>query len=277
MEILNDTSPSRGTATTPPLKLSPIKPLPRDRASYLSAADFKFLKVLGQGSFGKVYLAQYRNQLNNNNSSLFAVKAIPKPCSMAESDQEEIRHTIIERDILEILNRHRHPFIASLEFAFQSTTTLYIGMCYVPGGSLASLIQKHTSLELSTIQAVAAQLVVALSHLHGLDIAYRDLKPDNIMLSSRGQIILVDFGLSKKGVTPTSRAYSLVGTPNYCAPEVLKSGIRLLTAKKYQVGAVKNDGYGKAVDWWSLGVVIYEMLGGMPPFQGSDLRDTYKR
>jgi serine/threonine protein kinase len=131
--------------------------------------------------------------------------------------------------------------------------------------------------------------VLAISHLHSLHVLYRDIKPHNVMLDSRGHIVLIDFGLSKQEIMHPRGAMSLVGTPDYSAPEVLRTGvfqIEQYNKQKAGGGAKKkeatvktpaNIGYGKAADWWSIGVMVYEMLAGTPAFRGADLRETYQK
>lgn len=133
--------------------------------------------------------------------------------------------------------------------------------------------------------------MLAISHLHSLNVLYRDIKPHNVMIDARGHLILIDFGLSKQEISHPKGALSLVGTPDYSAPEVLKTGVQQIEAHnrekqarkagmkvaKEPVVVPKSIGYGKAADWWSLGIMIYEMLSGTPTFRGTDLRQTYQR
>lgn len=143
----------------------------------------------------------------------------------------------------------------------------------------------------------AAELVLAISHLHSLNVLYRDIKPHNVMIDARGHLKLIDFGLSKQEIVHPRGALSLVGTPDYSAPEVLKTGVQQIEAHNRERAAAagkknarKNStsadsasnripkiGYGKAADWWSLGIMIYEMISGTPTFRGADLRQTYQR
>lgn len=139
--------------------------------------------------------------------------------------------------------------------------------------------------------------MLAISHLHSLNVLYRDIKPHNVMIDARGHVILIDFGLSKQEISHPRGALSLVGTPDYSAPEVLKTGVHQIEAHnreknnkdknkkpdKDSPGLTSTSaklpkiGYGKAADWWSLGIMIYEMLSGTPTFRGADLRQTYQR
>lgn len=149
------------------------------------------------------------------------------------------------------------------------------------------------------VRFYAAELVLAISHLHSLNVLYRDIKPHNVMIDGRGHLILIDFGLSKQEIIHPRGALSLVGTPDYSAPEVLKTGVQQIEAHNRErnnanaggTGGKKSPtktggssgrmppkmGYGKAADWWSLGIMIYEMLSGTPTFRGADLRQTYQK
>lgn len=156
------------------------------------------------------------------------------------------------------------------------------------------------------VRFYAAELILAISHLHSLNVLYRDIKPHNVMIDARGHLVLIDFGLSKQEISHPRGALSLVGTPDYSAPEVLRTGVQQIEQhnrekalraqnkkkKASSTAAAKNKkagetvyaenklphiGYGKAADWWSLGIMIYEMLSGKPTFRGADLRETYQR
>lgn len=136
--------------------------------------------------------------------------------------------------------------------------------------------------------------MLAISHLHSLNVLYRDIKPHNVMIDARGHLVLIDFGLSKQEISHPRGALSLVGTPDYSAPEVLKTGVQQIEAnnrekasanggrkkkipKSSQQSKLPMIGYGKAADWWSLGIMTYEMLSGTPTFRGADLRQTYQK
>jgi serum/glucocorticoid-regulated kinase 2 len=235
------------------------------RSLALSFSDFDVVGVLGQGGFGTVVLVQR----HLNPDEYFAIKIIDKQ-SGAESALKERR----------ILSGVRHPFLTCLRFAFQTQTKLYLGMDYYKGGNL--YLHMHSSkmdpnLSLSsgrrfTVERArfyAAELAIALSYLHAHGIIYRDLKPDNIMLDKTGNIRLVDFGISKQlrlegapGSHNYSQAGTLAGSPAYIAPE------QLLTQKPQ---------YGMEADWWSYGVLLYEMLTGSTPFFDANISQMYKK
>lgn len=222
---------------------------------------------------------------------------------MRSSDKRQAK---AERDILFAMTlKSPHPFTSGLKFAFQSENNLYLGMDFIPGGNLRELIKRFKFLPEDWVQFYAAELILAISHLHSLNVLYRDIKPHNVMIDGRGHLILIDFGLSKQEISHPRGALSLVGTPDYSAPEVLRTGVQQIEAhnreramraangkggnnkkKNKNKNAVVEDstlamsphiGYGKAADWWSLGIMIYEMLGGKPTFRGADLRETYQR
>lgn len=261
---------------------------PKGKTPFTKLSSFKFHRELGKGAFGRVLLAEAKID-----GKLYALKIISKK-DMRSSDKRQAK---AERDILLAMSHnHSHPFTTGLKFAFQSAHNLYLGMDYFPGGNLKELIRKRGHLCEDWVRFYAAELILAISHLHSLHVIYRDIKPHNIMIDASGHIILIDYGLSKQAVSDSRGAQSLVGTPDYSAPEVLKTGVyRIEQANKEkerkkankhsapekdekEVAAAEADiGYGKAADWWSVGVMMYEMLSGTPAFRGKDLRQTYQR
>ncbi|KAL8447074.1 hypothetical protein Emed_004598 [Eimeria media] len=162
----------------------------------------------------------------------------------------QVQHTRTERAVLEVIS---HPFIVQMHFAFQTPRKLYFVLEYCPGGELFFHLQKDRKFTESRARFYAAELLLALEHLHKHNVIYRDLKPENVLLDAEGHVRLTDFGLSKSGIADNNSARSICGTPEYIAPEIL-----------CQVG------HGKAADWWSLGALLYEMLTGLPPFYTSD-------
>ncbi|KAI9356238.1 kinase-like domain-containing protein [Zopfochytrium polystomum] len=203
--------------------------------------DFDLLKIIGQGAFGKVFLV--RKKLNNK---LFAMKVLRKATLTVHKKTAE--HTRNERSILEQI---QHPFIAKLWFAFQSPSKLFLILGYAPGGELFSHLARERMLSEDVASFYAAELLLALEHLHSLGIIYRDLKPENVLLDAEGHVILTDFGLSK--VALNGKSETICGTVEFTAPEIL---------------AAKPHGY--AVDHWSLGVMLYDMITGSPPFTGQN-------
>eukprot|EP00762_Andalucia_godoyi_P005247 ANDGO_06700.mRNA.1 Protein kinase 2 len=219
--------------------------------SKLSVDDFELLRVLGQGSFGKVLLVRKRD-----NGKVYAMKVIKKGLIAA---RDQIRHTLTERAIL---IHSRHPFLVRLHFAFQSSGKLYLVLEYVNGGELFFHLKREGRFAERRAGFYAAEIVLALLYLHSHDVLYRDLKPENVLLGADGHIRLTDFGLAKMDVQEEpegqGRTHSFCGTPEYLAPEVLR-----------------HEARGKAMDWWSLGTLMYEMMVGVPPFYDENLQNMY--
>eukprot|EP01016_Furgasonia_blochmanni_P007664 TRINITY_DN1306_c0_g4_i1.p1 TRINITY_DN1306_c0_g4~~TRINITY_DN1306_c0_g4_i1.p1 ORF type:complete len:297 (+),score=57.83 TRINITY_DN1306_c0_g4_i1:183-1073(+) len=153
-----------------------------------------------------------------------------------------------------------HPFIVKLAYAFQNERKLYFALEYCPGGELFNVLQKKRRFSEDVARFYAAQIVLALEHLHSKDVVYRDLKPENVLIDKDGYIRITDFGLSKENIQGNKGANSVCGTPEYLAPEVLF-----------------KMGHGKAVDWWTLGAILYEMLTGLPPFYTSSREELFER
>ncbi|KAI9278240.1 kinase-like domain-containing protein [Phascolomyces articulosus] len=212
----------------------------------LQLTDFRLLRTLGTGSFGRVHLIQ-----SKHNGRYYAMKVLKK---MDVVRLKQVAHTKNERDVLMHIS---HPFIVNLWGTFQDDVNLYMVMDYVPGGELFSYLRKSKRFTEPTAKFYGAQTLLALIYLHGHDICYRDLKPENILIDATGNIRITDFGFAKRVPDVT---WTLCGTPDYLAPEVIQS-----------------KGYGKAVDYWSLGILIYEMLAGYPPFYDESQFKLYEK
>lgn len=203
--------------------------------------DFTLMKVIGKGSFGKVMLV--RRKFGNDKDRVYAMKVLHKDNVVKRN---QVEHTKTERSVLGAVD---HPFIVKLIYAFQTKKKLYFVMDYCSGGELFYHLGRAGRFSENRTRFYAAEIVLALEHLHTLGIVYRDLKPENVMLDAKGHIVITDFGLSKEGIEDNTSAHSFCGTPEYLAPEILT-----------------RSGHGRAADWWSLGALMYEMLTGMPPF-----------
>ncbi|KAF6115925.1 ribosomal protein S6 kinase A2 [Phyllostomus discolor] len=211
-------------------------------------SQFELLKVLGQGSYGKVFLV--RKVAGPDAGQLYAMKVLKKATLKV---RDRVRSKM-ERDILAEVN---HPFIVKLHYAFQTEGKLYLILDFLRGGDLFTRLSKEVMFTEEDVKFYLAELALALDHLHGLGIIYRDLKPENILLDEEGHVKITDFGLSKEAVDHDKRAYSFCGTIEYMAPEV-----------------VNRRGHTQSADWWSFGVLMFEMLTGSLPFQGKDRKET---
>ena len=209
--------------------------------------DFKILKVLGRGSFGKVCLVEYIPT-----KEIFAMKGLKKDLLIEE---DQIESTILEKEILQNID---HPFLCGLIFCFQTEDRIFFVMPFLSGGELFTHLKKFKRFSEEMVKFYGAQISIALQYLHDKNIIYRDLKPENILLDEKGYLCLADFGMAKK-LEYSKKALSFCGTPEYLAPEI-----------------IKGDGYDQNIDWWSLGIIFYELLCGTPPFYDDNLDNLYE-
>uniref|UniRef100_A0A8D2ZNU3 Ribosomal protein S6 kinase n=1 Tax=Scophthalmus maximus TaxID=52904 RepID=A0A8D2ZNU3_SCOMX len=244
-----------GTAYRPPrlnflniLKEIDISHHVKEGCEKADPSQFQLLKVLGQGSYGKVFLV--RKIRGVDRGQLYAMKVLKKATLKV---RDRVRSKM-ERDILAEVN---HPFIVKLHYAFQTEGKLYLILDFLRGGDLFTRLSKEVMFTEEDVKFYLAELALALDHLHSLGIIYRDLKPENILLDEEGHIKITDFGLSKEAIDNDKRAYSFCGTIEYMAPEV-----------------VNRRGHTQSADWWSFGVLMFEMLTGSLPFQGKDRKET---
>uniref|UniRef100_A0A3P8UIH0 non-specific serine/threonine protein kinase n=1 Tax=Cynoglossus semilaevis TaxID=244447 RepID=A0A3P8UIH0_CYNSE len=211
---------------------------------------FHLLRVLGKGGYGKVF--QVRKVAGAASGTIFAMKVLKK--AMIVRNAKDTAHTKAERNILEEV---KHPFIVDLIYAFQTGGKLYLILEYLSGGELFMQLEREGIFMEDTACFYLAEISMALGHLHQKGIIYRDLKPENIMLNSQGHVKLTDFGLCKESIHDGTVTHTFCGTIEYMAPEILM-----------------RSGHNRAVDWWSLGALMYDMLTGAPPFTGENRKKT---
>ncbi|KAF2218199.1 kinase-like domain-containing protein [Elsinoe ampelina] len=215
----------------------------RETKGKYTLQDFIIQRTLGTGSFGRVHLVQ-----SKHNQRFYAVKVLKKAQVVK---MKQVEHTNDERRMLQ---KVKHPFLITLWGTFQDSKNLYMVMDFIEGGELFSLLRKSQRFPNPVAKFYAAEVTLALDYLHSHNIIYRDLKPENLLLDRHGHLKITDFGFAKEVPDIT---WTLCGTPDYLAPEV-----------------VSSKGYNKSVDWWSLGILIFEMLCGFTPFwdSGSPLK-----
>lgn len=197
--------------------------------------DFEMLKTIGTGTFGRVLLCK-----DKVTGSYHAMKILD---IIDVIRLKQIEHVKNEKSILQKVD---HPFIIEMSWSYHDDTSLYMLFEYVCGGELFTYLRNAGRFSSATGSFYAAQIVLALEYLHKMHVVYRDLKPENLLLDREGFLKITDFGFAKK---LHDRTWTLCGTPEYLAPEIIQS-----------------KGHNKAVDWWALGILIYEMLAGFPPF-----------
>eukprot|EP00771_Trimastix_marina_P000413 gnl/Trimastix_PCT/1430.p1 GENE.gnl/Trimastix_PCT/1430~~gnl/Trimastix_PCT/1430.p1 ORF type:complete len:347 (+),score=90.19 gnl/Trimastix_PCT/1430:52-1092(+) len=210
--------------------------------------DLEPLEILGTGTFGVVKMCRCR--LNERH---YALKIMSKDKIRR---LRQVRHIRNERDLLLGIN---HPRIVNLYRTFQDEEYLYMMMEYLPGGELFFHLRKRVNFPVETVRYYSAQIVLAFEYLHSHNFTYRDLKPENLLLDFHGQLKLTDFGFAKE-LTGDMMTYTLCGTPEYLAPEI-----------------ILNTGHSFGVDWWAVGILIYEMLAGHPPFYDDNPFRIYEK
>jgi protein-serine/threonine kinase len=207
------------------------------------------VKVLGKGSYGKVMLVK-----SVKDDQVYAMKMLRKENVIKRN---QVEHTQTERRVLETVS---HPFIVTLHFAFQTPKKLYMVLEFCPGGELFYHLSRAGRFSEGRTRFYTAETTSAIAYLHSLRIIYRDLKPENLLLDAEGHCKITDFGLSKEGIEDNISAKTMCGTPEYLAPEI-----------------VDKKGHGRAVDWYSIGALTYEMLTGLPPYYTRDREKLFQR
>lgn len=235
-------------AMQPPVPVKEDIPTAQAKAR-IGLDHFNFLAVLGKGNFGKVMLAETKSA-----KKLYAIKVLKKEFII---ENDEVESTKSEKRVFLVANKERHPFLLNLHACFQTETRVYFVMEYISGGDLMLHIQRG-QFGLKRAQFYAAEVCLALKYFHENGVIYRDLKLDNILLTLDGHIKIADYGLCKENMWYGCTTSTFCGTPEFMAPEILLD-------KKY----------GRAVDWWAFGVLIYQMLLQQSPFRGEDEDEIY--
>ena len=208
--------------------------------------DFQIMKVLGRGTFGKVCLVQYKPT-----KEYYAMKSLKKDVLL---DMDQVQSTILEKKILQSLD---HPFLVGMVFCFQTEERIYFIMPFIRGGELFQHLRKEKFFKEDKARFYAASMGIALEYLHNHGIVYRDIKPENILIGEDGYLKLIDFGMAKM-LKGNEKAMSFCGTPEYLAPEI-----------------ITGEGHNRAADWWSYGILLFEMLCGIPPFYCENTERMY--
>ncbi|KAK5199251.1 cytochrome c oxidase subunit 1 [Exophiala xenobiotica] len=274
--VLNHGIAEKSRPVMPPEEISkdPEKKQLGQSSKHLKLSDFELMRTLGTGTFARVWLCRFANPHPQDRDKVDVIKL------------KQVEHVRNERDVLAAVAGH--PFITTLVTSFTDDTSLYMLLDYTPGGEIFSYLRRARRFPFATVQFYAAEITLILAYLHEVQfVAYRDLKPENILLDVDGHLKLVDFGFAKylpptpdqtspnipnnHHVKPASEhpepqasgagvTYTLCGTPEYLAPEV-----------------IRNTGHGTAVDWWALGILVYEMLIGQPPFWDQNPMRIYEQ
>lgn len=254
-------------------KSSPASPAPKAKRERFQLCDFEVGRTLGTGSFGRVKFAKFTS--GSPLDVRLAIKILKKECVKRLNQVEHIKH---EKNILEAISfgddevchtdrsqqeqwspiSARHPFIVRLFGTFQDSTNLYMVLEFVRGGEFFCHLRQRGHFQNKDAMFYTASVGSVFAYLHSLDVVYRDLKPENLLLDHEGFLKVVDFGFAK--YIPDDKTFTLCGTPEYIAPEVLL-----------------NKGHGKGVDWWALGILTYEMLSGVAPFSDDDPMIIYQK
>ncbi|KAL9658304.1 hypothetical protein ABK040_015624 [Willaertia magna] len=257
-QVFDNNNPSTSTMITNNQD-SPSLQQQQQLAAYMGKKigihSFELLKVIGEGSFSKVCLVRKKDT-----RQIYALKVLDKS---EIKRRNQVEHTITEKHVL---STHRHPFIIKMYHSFQAEDKLYMCLQFIPGGELFGHLRKVHKFTLELSKFYLCEVILAIEYLHNNNIIYRDLKPENILLNADGHIKLTDFGLAKEGITSVGgnssgvKTKTFCGTPDYLSPEI-----------------IKGLPHGKGVDYWSIGVLMFEFLTGRSPFRGSNRKELYEQ
>ncbi len=209
--------------------------------------DFKIIKVIGRGSYGKVCLVEFKQT-----KELFAMKSLKKNVLL---DEDQVESTLLEKNILQSLD---YPFLVGMVFCFQTEERVYFVLPFIQGGELFQHLRKYKYFPEKNVKFYAAIIGLSLDYLHKKGIVYRDIKPENILIERDGYLKLIDFGMAKI-LKDDEKTNSFCGTPEYLAPEI-----------------ITGEGHNRMADWWSYGTLVYEMLFGIPPFFSENIEKMYE-
>jgi serum/glucocorticoid-regulated kinase 2 len=209
--------------------------------------DFKLIKVIGRGSYGKVCLVQFKQT-----EELYAMKSLKKDVLL---DEDQVESTLLEKNILQNLN---YPFLVGMSFCFQTEERVYFVLPFIRGGELFQHLRQYKYFPEKNVKFYASIIGLALEYLHKNGVVYRDIKPENILLEEDGYLKLIDFGMAKI-LKEGEITNSFCGTPEYLAPEI-----------------ITGEGHNRMADWWSYGTLVYEMLFGIPPFFCENIEKMYE-
>jgi len=213
------------------------------------ADNFEILAVVGKGNFSRVFQARQKNT-----GHIYAMKVLRKHLLI---ERKQVQHI---HESLKIIAQIRHPFIMKIKSAFHTNDKLYLILDFINGGELFYHLKKEGRFSESRVRLYVAEMVLALEYLHKRNVVVRDLKPEDMLLDADGHVVLVDFSLAKDLLKSDGKTLTFCGTPEYLAPELLK-----------------GEPYGKDVDWWALGTIMYEFLTGLPPFYSKDVNAMYQK